>query len=362
MLRPSDLSAGELAEWELLCETASMANPCLEPGFVLAAAAHLSSGVELVAMYAQDRLVAMIPTYRSSRLGPLPVPAGTRTGWLPTFLGEPPIAPGFGDAVGHAIIDELARSRRSWLRLHTLDAAGDFAAGVQAASHARKFFVHRESWSRGFATRRQDPSYVDDGSHANLARLRRQWRSFERSTGQELAIRDRREEADAIDRYIDLELGGWKGREGVAFGSKPGGALFLRAMAAWFRERDGLRVWSLEAEDRVLAMKINLVHRDTIFCFIIAFDEAHGRLSPGLQLEVVNFDRFHAEASARFMDSCASPNNSFANRLYPERRDLVSLDIGAGVAGRSLVRALPVARRELQSLRARIRRSHRGGT
>ena len=105
LLRPSDLSAGDLAEWELLCVSASMANPCLEPGFVLAAAAHLSRGVELVAMYAQDRLVAIIPTYRSSRLGRLPVPAGTRTGWLPSFLGEPPIAPGFATAVGHAIID-----------------------------------------------------------------------------------------------------------------------------------------------------------------------------------------------------------------------------------------------------------------
>ena len=221
--------------------------------------------------------------------------------------------------------------------------------------------MHRESWSRGYATRRLDPSYVDDASHANLARLRRQWRSFERSTGQELAIRDRREDADAIDRFIELELMGWKGREGVAFDSKPGGAQFLRSMAAWFRERQRLRVWSLEAGDRVLAMKINLVHRDTIFCFVISFDEQHGRLSPGLQLEVVNFDRFHAEAAARFMDSCASPNNSFANRLYPERRDLVSLDIGAGVAGRSLVRALPVARRVLQSMRARMRRPQSGG-
>ena len=361
-LRPSDLSPRELAEWELLSEAASVANPCLEPGFVLAAAAHLSRGVKLVAMYAQDRLVAIIPTYRSSRMGRLPVPAGTRTGWLPSFLGEPPIAPGFGTLVGHAIIDELSRSRRSWLRLHTLDASGDFAAGVEAAAQQRGYFVHRESWSRGYATRRPDPSYVDDASHANLARLRRQWRSFERSTGQVLAIRDRRADPDAIDLFMDLELRGWKGREGVAFGSKHGGAHFLRSMTAWFRERERLRVWSLEAGDRVLAMKINLVHRDTIFCFVISFDEASGRLSPGLQLEVVNFDRFHAEPSAQFMDSCASPNNRFANRLYPERRDLVSLDIGAGVAGRSLVRALPVARRALESLRARTRRPQvRGG-
>ena len=362
ILRPSDLSQGELAEWELLAEAASVANPCLEPGFVMAAAAHLSKGVELVAMYAQDRLVAIIPAYRSNRLGRLPVPVGTRTGWLPSFLGEPPIAQGFGTPAGHAIIDELSRSRRSWLRLHNLDAGGDFAAGVQAAAHQRGFFVHSERWSRGYATRRPDPSYVDDASHANLARLRRQWRSFERSTGHELAIRDRREDANAMDVFMDLELRGWKGREGVAFGSKPGGAQFLRSMAPWFRERGRLRVWTLEAGDRVLAMKINLVHRDTIFCFAITFDEADGRLSPGLQLEIVNFDRFHAEPSARFMDSCASPNNRFANRLYPERRNLVSLDIGAGVAGRSLVRALPVARRALQSLRTRMRRPQaRGG-
>lgn len=126
----------------------------LEPGFVIAAATNLSRGVELLAMYAQDRLVAIIPTYRSNRLGRLPVPTGTRTGWQPPFLGEPPIAPGFGTLVGHAIIDELSRSRRSWLRLNTLDASGDFGKGVQAAARTRGFFVHRESWSRGYATRR----------------------------------------------------------------------------------------------------------------------------------------------------------------------------------------------------------------
>lgn len=65
----------------------------------------------------------------------------------------------------------------------------------------------------------------------------------------------------------------------MAFGSKPGGAHFLRSLTAWFRERDRLRVWSLESGDRVLAMKVNLVHRDTIFCFVISFDEAYGRLT-----------------------------------------------------------------------------------
>jgi hypothetical protein len=247
ILRASKLSPEELAEWELLSDAASVANPCLEPGFVLAAAAHLSQGVELSATYAQDRLVGILPIYRSSRMGRIPVPAGTRTGWLPTFLGEPPIAPGFGHPVARAIVDAFARSRRSWLRIQTLDASGDFASGVQAAAQERGFFVHRQSWSRGYVTRRPDPSYVADAPHANLGRLRRQWRSFERSTGQELAIRDRREDDDAIDQFIDLEVRGWKGREGVAFASRAGGADFLRSMTAWFRERERLRVWSLES-------------------------------------------------------------------------------------------------------------------
>ena len=160
---------------------------------------------------------ASCPRDRSSRMGRVWVPAGTRTGWLPTFFGEPPIAAGYGRPVAQAVVDGFARSGRSWLRLQTLDASSEFAAGVQAAAGGRGYVVHRETWSRGYATRRPEPSYVDAASHTNLGRLRRQWRSFERSTGDELAIRDLREDDGAIDRFLELEARGWKGREGVAF-------------------------------------------------------------------------------------------------------------------------------------------------
>jgi hypothetical protein len=99
------------------------------------------------------------------------------------------------------------------------------------------------------------------------------------------------------------------------------------------------------AGDRPAAFKCNLIAGDEVFCFKIAYDETLARFSPGVQLEQRMVDVFHDEMpSIGLLDSCADPDNDMINRLWPDRRPLVSYAIpAAGTAGWASVRGVEAA-------------------
>jgi CelD/BcsL family acetyltransferase involved in cellulose biosynthesis len=92
-------------------------------------------------------------------------------------------------------------------------------------------------------------------------------------------------------------------------------------------------------------MKVNLLSGEAGYCFKIAHDETLAKRSPGVLLEVDMVERFHA-STLRRLDSCADPYNVMINRLWPDRRALVTL---AFVVGGSRGR---VAERELRTMQA----------
>lgn len=354
VLHPGQIDAGTLQRWTEIAQRATHPNPSLEPAFVLLGATHLAaaSQLSLLLVYRQGALVAVVPLVPQRQLGPIRVANGMRLGWHETPLGEPSVEPGCEEVVADALLDYVRVSGIAWIRLGEMDANGPLVRAIAARASKAPFKMHRVPSTRGFVTKRPDVSYVTDEGHANLGRLRRQRRAFERAAGVPVTVVDRRDDPNAIDRYLELEASGWKGREGIAFLSREGGGTFLRELAARFRDEGRLRLWSLEAGERVLAMKLNLESGSLLSCYYTTYDESESRLSPGLQLEVENFDLFHADARVSAMDSCAGENNRFANRLYPERRELVTLTIGHGFLGRLLVRLLPAAKQGRKSLRS----------
>jgi CelD/BcsL family acetyltransferase involved in cellulose biosynthesis len=98
------------------------------------------------------------------------------------------------------------------------------------------------------------------------------------------------------------------------------------------------------AGDRPAALKCNLIARDEVFCFKIAYDESLARFSPGVQLEERMVEVFHGDMGGRVLDSCADPDNDMINRLWPDRRPLVSWAIpAAGAAGWASARGVEAA-------------------
>ncbi len=101
-------------------------------------------------------------------------------------------------------------------------------------------------------------------------------------------------------------------------------------------------------------MQCNIVADDALFCFKVAYDDGLARFSPGVQLEVDAVSAFHERAGVAVMDSCAEPDNALVNRLWPDRRPLVTFVVpGRGAGSRLLLASL----RHAVGLRRRL---HRG--
>lgn len=128
-----------------------------------------------------------------------------------------------------------------------------------------------------------------------------------------------------IDEFVALELAGWKGREGTAFGSSPGHRAFFAATVAGAAERDRLLMVALRLDGRALAMQVNLLGAPGAWGFKTAFDEGFAAQSPGLLLQVECTRRLHAHPEIRWMDSLAPPEDATLARIWPDRATVVTL-------------------------------------
>ncbi len=319
----------DIVSWHQLAKEAAVPNPFFEPQYLVPVARHMPelAGMRVLVCRAGDSIVGVVPFQPSAQMGGWPVPLGQRT-YAQVALGEPLAARGYERAVAESTLETLLGAHGNWLRLAALDARGTFVSAVLDAVHRERLPADGRRWQRGFVMKRADLTYVG-AAHRNLKRLRRQRSAFERDRGQRLRVIDRSNDPSAVDDFLAMEARGWKGRAGVAHALNEGHAEALHDLTAAFRAEGRLRVLSLRAGDDELALKVNLISGQTVFCYLITFDEAHARLSPGLQLEVDNFRAFHDEPMIDSMDSCANEVTAFANRLYPERRSMIDLTIGS---------------------------------
>jgi hypothetical protein len=80
-----------------------------------------------------------------------------------------------------------------------------------------------------------------------------------------------------------------------------------------------------------------------LFTFRIAFDENYARNSPGMLLEIENVRRLHARSQIDWVDSCNDSFSSMFNRLWPARRTILDVVVGAGKTwGDWVVAAIPL--------------------
>ena len=108
-------------------------------------------------------------------------------------------------------------------------------------------------------------------------------------------------------------------------------------------------------------MQCNLRDGGVLFAFKVAYDPAFARHSPGALLEAEAIDVFHEDPELVVVDSCAAPDSSLVNRMWPDRRRLQTLLIPTGAPHARLLgtalRGEVLTRRILQRPRA-PRRGH----
>jgi CelD/BcsL family acetyltransferase involved in cellulose biosynthesis len=355
-LRISGLDEAEVERWRELGRRSVDPNPFLEPDFLLPAQGRVAT--------APDRLIAIggagswhacvaLTSGRWRRL------ARTWEAGDPTygFLGTPLIAPEQAEGSAVRLLEAVGAARAYPLVLQRLLASGPFYAALQSAVAGGSIrALELLPYSRAVLLRHDEDPFAHLGRH-HARELRRMGRRLAEQLDAELEVVDNAGDEAAVERFLELEKSGWKGKAGTAFASDPAHADFFRELCARFHAQGRLQLYDLCAGGRSVAMKCNLLAGRGSFGFKIAFDESFARFSPGIQLEVANVERF-AEGDLEWIDSCANPDNKMINRLWQERRELCTIVLGdqrprsqAAASSIALARSLRAAR----SFRDRLR-------
>jgi CelD/BcsL family acetyltransferase involved in cellulose biosynthesis len=305
-----------------------------------------------------DSWLACMPVHRVGRWRRMPLPSTSMwrgAGLLLALVGTPLVSRACAREATAVLLDGVARTPGSvFTALETLVEDGPFFdALAPALSDAGLRSLRFERSERAFLTRRDECDYLEQAMDAHHRRgLRAQWRRLSDELGEEPRVIDRGGEPDAVRELIELEGRSYLAARGTVLQSDPAQARFFVEMCAAFAGQGRLQLLALQAGDRTIAMKCNILADPGVFYLKVAYDEDYRRFSPGIQLETRMFPLFHERPAARWMDSCAYPGNETWNKLLPERRSLVTVTVLAPTPrGRA---ALPIIRgsRYLRARRA----------
>jgi CelD/BcsL family acetyltransferase involved in cellulose biosynthesis len=351
VLATRSLTARQLAAWRELSEEAIEPNPFFDPDFVMPSAEVLAGGeVPLLVATEGDRWLACLPVRAAWRWKRVPSPALTSWVHLYCFFGTPLVAPGAEEEAVRALLDAAAGMRRPILGLDLVGGDGPVMRALEAAAEPHGGLIVYE--------RRERAALHRGGSGGEIALntkhrrdVARQGRRLSELLDAPLEVVDQAGDPAAVDDFLRLEAGGWKGKEGTAFASIGHAGLF-KEISHRFAERGHLELLTLAGGGRVAAVSVNLLAGDAMFCFKIAFDEELSRYSPGIQLQVALTNRFQDNAALKTVDSCAVPGNQMINRLWTGRRPVAAVVAPLGGAGGALggnaVRAVAALRRRRQ--------------
>ena len=338
-----DLSPADHGRWRELADAAAEPNPFYDPEFVSALAPVLGGRdlSLLVARRGSDWL-ACAPVHRPGRWHHLPLRGMANWHTPYTYLGSPlHRADEGGAALAELTATALSRSG-TFFGLDLLPADGDSAAMLASPAASGQSLVFKR-FQRAVLMRRSDVEYLAIRPK-HRREIQRLGRRLQEHLDTSLAVTDDAGEAAAIDEFLALERSGWKGRQGTAMAELRGHGAFFHRLCEGFARRGRLQLLALRANGRAVAMKCNLRAGSHLYCFKIAYDDTFARFSPGMQLELANIDAFVADDSVQMADSCAEPNNQMINRLWADRRELITVALGApGVVGRAALASMRVA-------------------
>jgi len=338
--------------WEDLAASALDPNVFYEPWMMMPALRNFGAAKQL--------LIALIFTADPARPGtPLlcglfPLECGRGYKGMPVkflrlwrhkhcFLTTPLIRAGYERQTLEKFFDWLATDARSGalLEINMIAGAGPFHQTLtdclyNSGKTNRAFDSHTRALFQPAAD--ADTYLCAALSTKHLKMIRRQERQLSEIGRLEYdALTPNDDVAAWIEEFLQLEAGGWKGRESSALASNESERSYFKSIATEAFRRGRLVMLALRLDGRPIASKLNFLAGRASFTFKIAFDENYARYSPGMLLEVENVRRLHAQSRIEWVDSCADPLNFMFNRLWLARRTIQNLIISTGKAPGDLV-------------------------
>ncbi len=325
-------------KWQALAEEASEPNPFFEPWCLIPAMKHMRGGAKLgLLSYVVDgRLRGLMPIERASRYYGYRVPHAAI--WLHdnAFCSTPLVAAGYEQDFWHAVLAKLDAKPKGALFLHLpqLCEDGPMAQALDAVTQrdGRLCRTVNRTERAMLAPDTADPeTYLQQAMSAKKRKeLRRQ---YKRLSEQGELLLERREDAtdlaDWIEQFLALEVDGWKGEAGSALGSADRTRRFFTEALQRSAKAGRLERLSLRLDGRPIAMLASFVTPPGVYSFKTTFDEAFARFSPGLLLQIENLAMLE-RGDIAWADSCAAEGHSMIERLWREKRTIVSRNVVIG--------------------------------
>ena len=348
--------------WEDLAQAAIEPNVFFEPWLALPALEHFDrmAEAEFVLVFGRpdgflsgpEMLCGLFPLTRKPRYKGLPIPLLKSWSYPECSLSTPLIRADRARASITAFFDWLAEdpAAKGLVEFDGVTGDGPFAAVLMDyLDQSRRHPYIIAPFDRAFLRKgKSADAYLKAGisrrGRQNLRRRERRLAELGRLEFVELGSDDNID--SWVDRFVDLEARGWKGRTGVAMARRDvARSVFVTAIRSAFQRRR-LLMTSLRLNGMDIALRISLLAPPGSFALKTTYDEAFSRYSPGTLLEIANIRQFHTRDDLQWMDSCAGTNNFMMNHLWIDRRSMASILIGDGLSpGGLIVRALPGLRK-----------------
>lgn len=363
-----------LAAWDELSRTCIEPNVFYESWFLLPALLAFGKGLDLlfVLIYLPINAQRRVPLL----CGFFPLHRQRLHRWLPVqmiemwkhdycFLTTPLLRQNHAAEALEAFAAWIERDRRAGVlwRIDSMCGDGPFGGLLAQLLHFRGWATYLvDAYSRAMlriehADARAYLAEIMPGRR--LRELRRKERHLAEQGSFEIRVwNDGGDVNPMIEDFLQIEAGGWKGREGTAMASSPVDADFFREVLRGAAAQGKLQMLALVLNGHPVAMKCNFLSGEGGFAFKIAYDESNASFSPGLLLEIETIQYLHEKRPVRWMDSCAAPDHFMINRLWIGRRLIRTKYIATGRSpGGLLVALMPLARWCKRVVRRILRRS-----
>jgi CelD/BcsL family acetyltransferase involved in cellulose biosynthesis len=123
----------------------------------------------------------------------------------------------------------------------------------------------------------------------------------------------------ALEEFMALEAGGWKGARGTALAADDGDMAFIRSAVPALAVEGRCEIATLKRAGVPVASGIVLRHGTRAYFFKIAYDEALAKLSPGVQLTLELTRRLCADETIHDVDSVANAYHPMIDKIWRGR-------------------------------------------
>lgn len=336
-----DLTEADRACWASLTQRAGSDNIFTADWFMASALRHCTSGkgVRLAIVRTIDGpWLGVLPLIFEGRFGNCPLPSWQNWQCNNQFDPTPLIMRGAEHVFWHCLLAQLDRTPGAALALACeglpLDEPATSALIEVCLAEGRA--LHRAG---GFTRPMRAPGPLGDDATAARRKLDRRLdgltRKLQREVG-EVRIETLAREVDPaawIEQFLALEQSGWKGGRASALACAAGTTGLFRQVIRIAHQQGLVRLMSLEAAGRVIAMTSWFTGKARAYGFKMAYDENYRSYAPGRLLMRAVADSAAAMQPAAAVDSCARADAP-ADPLWPHAREFANFAVSIGAPPR----------------------------